>query len=30
MHDIFEELKSLIWLGHEVCVNECQDIRLEK
>lgn len=29
-HVIFEELKSLIWLGDKVCMSDFQEIRLEK
>ena len=30
MHDILEELKSVVWLGHKVCLSDFQEIRLEK
>lgn len=29
MHDLFEELKRLVWLGHKVCMSDFQEIRLE-
>lgn len=23
-------MKSLVWLGHKVCISDCQEIRVEK